>query len=71
MKITDCIEKFATPKATLARRIGIHRVQLYAFLDPGKYPTVTLTEETLQKIADFEGRSLRAVRSEYERKAVA
>lgn len=69
MKTHDYIEKYRTPKAELARMIGLHRTELYAYLEPTKYPAVRLTDEKLQKIAEFEGRSLRAVRSDYEKAA--
>jgi hypothetical protein len=72
MKITEQIARFRTPKSALAVEIGIHRVQLYAYLNPQRYPEITMTDETLTKIAAFEGRSLRTVRAEYEaRKAEA
>lgn len=71
MKVTEYIERFSTPKAKLASDIGIHRVQLYAFLEPTKYADIAMTDETLGKIADFEGRSLAAVKREYQSRKVA
>lgn len=53
------------PKARVARRIGITRQDLYAFLDPTSYTERCLADETLGRIAEFEGRSLASVRGEY------
>jgi hypothetical protein len=59
------------PKARIARRVGITRQDLYAYLDPTTYADRRLADDTLGKIAAFEGRSLRAVKAEYEAKAAA
>jgi hypothetical protein len=59
------------PKARIARRVGITRQDLYAFLDPSTYSSRRLADDTLGKIAAFEGRSLRAVKADYEAKVAA
>ncbi len=58
------------PISVIARKIGVSRSDVYCFLTPTRYH-YRLTEEKLRLIAEFEGRSLRTVREEYERKAVA
>lgn len=58
------------PISVIARRIGISRQDVYCFLNPGRYH-YRLTDEKLQKIADFEGRSFRSVRAEYEQRKAA
>lgn len=67
--VRDYIDQYRTPKSELARMIGILRVELYAYLEPAKYPNNRLGESQLQKIAKFEGRPVSAVRKEYQQAA--
>lgn len=69
-RIADMIAE-GYPVAGLARRVGeVTRQDIYNFLEPQKYP-YRLTEEKLQRIAEFEGRDVADVRAEYESKRAA
>jgi hypothetical protein len=59
------------PIAVIARRIGIWRQDVYNYLEPTRHSWYRLSDEKLRLIAEFEGRSLRAVRAEYESRAEA
>ena len=65
-KISQFLSEYGMPKKLLAERIGIHPSILHFYLDPIKYRNRPVSENTLRKIAAFEGRSLEVVRDEYE-----
>lgn len=56
------------PVSVIARRAGVLRQDIYNFLNPQKY-AYRLTPEKIRAIAKFEGRSVKTVREEYERRA--
>lgn len=71
MKIQTLIDDLGATKAGIARKIGVPQMYVYMWLNPPAYPK-SLPEWALQKIAAFEGRSLKSVRADYaSRRTVA
>lgn len=71
-KIKKYLDEYRTPKRTLAKMIGVSETALYFYLDPTRYFDRTPGERAMAAIAKFEGKSVAAIRREYEeRKGVA
>ena len=44
------IERFGIKKSVIARDTGLHRAEVYAFLEPDRYPHIRLSDEKRTRI---------------------
>jgi hypothetical protein len=47
------VDRFGMKVSVIAERCGVHRVEVYAFLEPQKYPNHRLTDEKRTRLENF------------------
>jgi hypothetical protein len=47
------VERYGMKVSVIAKRCDVHRVEVYAFLEPQKFPHIRLKEEKRERLENF------------------